>query len=451
MGRHPEFRLCQVPRPNPRTSSPKSYQGLTFPKATRRAVAVQALVGHRSGVVTDSEVEFSDDESSGNEYTYHSGDEHSGYSDVYFDEHLGGDHSTDSAAQRRRVPRVRRRYLVDDGDPDVLNYQSNMTEIVYCLSAWARGHFKDGPDGLNKWFARSRIDRDISRSMMKYLNRRAGGPDLLCSKVIAAMPLKSQKILDGHPSSPLDLLVLPRGWWYIRDDVDIKDNAGLEGTRVYAGLSVASAGGRSRSKSHFSNSNQDLNSMSDDAIYQLGAHVFFAARDDVIMNHKLVDIFRNNCHDNEDVDNNQSDPGAVVILMEALIMTYLGQFLDGSSSEHYPICSFELSRVPRTDHLERYLAIEDRACIGCGMTQADGAKEWRYSSAAQRGDKMRCSRCHYAANRPINVRVTGRLMAIEYRVYIDCGKTQATSVMCWYAEFSNINQLELCSGKETFK
>ncbi|KAM0820407.1 putative GATA-type domain-containing protein [Seiridium cardinale] len=353
-----------------------------------------------------------------------------------------------------------------------------MTEIVYCLSAWARGHFKDGPDGLNKWFARSRIDRDISRSMMKYLNRRAGGPDLLCSKVIAAMPLKSQKILDGHPSSPLDLLVLPRGWWYIRDDVDIKDNAGLEGTRVYAGLSVASAGGRSRSKSHFSNSNQDLNSMSDDAIYQLGAHVFFAARDDVIMNHKLVDIFRNNCHDNEDVDNSQSDPGAVVILMEALIMTYLGQFLDGSSSEHYPICSFELSRhadgatqmlclykitagrqfeeffrcsqcdryifrtgVPRTDHLERYLAIEDRACIGCGMTQADGAKEWRYSSAAQRGDKMRCSRCHYAANRPINVRVTGRLMAIEYRVYIDCGKTQATSVMCWYAEFSNINQL----------
>ncbi|KAK9781793.1 putative GATA-type domain-containing protein [Seiridium cardinale] len=380
-----------------------------------------------------------------------------------------------------------------------------MTEIVYCLSAWARGHLKDGPDGLNKWFARSRIDRDISRSMMKYLNRRAGGPDLLCSKVIAAMPLKSQKILDGHPSSPLDLLVLPRGWWYIRDDVDIKDNAGLEGTRVYAGLSVASAGGRSRSKSHFSNSNWDLNSMSDDAIYQLGAHVFFAARDDVIMNHKLVDIFRNNCHDNEDVDDSQSDPGAVVILLEALIMTYLGQFLDGLNLPNFSLqslnsawsvqqadinCIFSLippplrkcvdcglghadgatqmvclykmtagrqleeffrcgqcdryifrTGVPRTDHLERYLAIKDRACIGCGMTQADGAKEWRYSSAAQRGDKMRCSRCHYAANRPINVRVTGRLMAIEYRVYIDCGKTQATSVMCWYAEFSNINQL----------
>ncbi|KAK9425479.1 putative MFS transporter [Seiridium unicorne] len=214
---------------------------------------------------------------------------------------------------------------------------------------------------------------------------------------------------------------------------------------------------------------------------------------------RLVGIFRNNYHDNEGDDNGQSDLGAVVILLEALIMTYLGQFLDGRSSEHHPTCSFELSRtlrqgldlpnfslqslnsawsvqqadinyifslpaafeeafgelfrydkcyryifhtgVPRTDHLERFLAIEDRACIGCGMIQADGAKEWRYASAAQRGDEMRCSRCHYAANRPINVRVTGRLMAIEDRVYIDCGKTQATSVMCWYAEFSRIDQL----------
>ncbi|KAK6077873.1 hypothetical protein SCUP515_04711 [Seiridium cupressi] len=161
--------------------------------------------------------------------------------------------------------------------------------------------------------------------------------------------------------------------------------------------------------------------MSDDAIYQLGAHGRFAARDDEVMNHRLVGIFRNNYHDNEDDNNGQSDPGAVVILLEALIMTYLGQFLDGRSSEHHPTCSFELSRTLRQ-----------------GLDLAKFSLQSLNSAWSVQQADTNCIFSLLAAFEE----VAGRLIAIEDHVYIDYGKTQATSVICWYAEFSKIDQLD---------
>ncbi|EOO01715.1 hypothetical protein UCRPA7_2785 [Phaeoacremonium minimum UCRPA7] len=272
---------------------------------------------------------------------------------------------------------VNEKYPVRANDPDVKRFEKKLRALVVRLHEWAKS--RDA-----SWFRLPRWRRATTYSFRCYVARE--DPDELTGTLLSAMPRIARKILGKEGLRPEDLLDLPTGaedlrqratyfdivtlmepsqvirkksrHWRFRNGLLVKtlkngvDPKTARKISVYCGSVVGEKGCRQRMQTHVRCGNKAEETAS-------ASHYKEATKQNAVQNLRVAAAFQNPKLQPVQPDTDQRAPS---VLLEGILMTYLGLYLDGKDDSGFealhPQCTFDLSKELRKGlDLPNFLAI----------------------------------------------------------------------------------------------